>query len=486
MNLSLVKSLFKNRIFWYLFSRYFSLALQFLSSIFIALKLGVYHFGIWSFMLLLINIGSSCNWGIGNAATILLVQHKDDEKLCRSYVLNSLILVLLTALIPVAVTVYDRAIGIPFFEKYHLGNLIYAAGGVVILQYLCNFFVNIYRVKNRIMEIIIQQSLWPLIMTCLIFCSSGEKLLNLLAVGYIAALSVAVAVFTAFFHFRGSRSDVSITRSREIISKGFFLFLYNACFLAIMLSTKFLISYYYSVAEFGYFSFAFSLAQGVVLLIDSLIFLVFPKMIDMLKGNDVEQIRSAIKVLRENYLLPLHLLFYIILVISVPFFHFMPQYSKSFLPFVLILFTLVIYSNCFGYNSYLLAQNREKSFSLIVLTALCFNILLVWALVRFVQVQFEYGILATLLVYFLYSIAVNSYALYLTGVRNWRVYFRENLFSRANLIYIACLGALMHWGCSWLLFFTSFILFLMLHIKQIRQLAGNAVKLIRNDRLINV
>ena len=73
MLLNLLKKILQNKILWYMASRYMVLAIQFLASIFLAVKLGAYYFGIWSFVVLLASIGSNCNWGIGNAATIMLV-----------------------------------------------------------------------------------------------------------------------------------------------------------------------------------------------------------------------------------------------------------------------------------------------------------------------------------------------------------------------------------------------------------------------------
>ena len=101
----LLKSALKNKIFWYLACRYMVWGIQFLASIFLAVKLGAYYFGIWSFILLLVNIGSACNWGIGSAATILLVQNKEDQSLCSRYTFNSLLLVLLTFIPPVLIAV---------------------------------------------------------------------------------------------------------------------------------------------------------------------------------------------------------------------------------------------------------------------------------------------------------------------------------------------------------------------------------------------
>ena len=145
-----------------------------------------------------------------------------------------------------------------------------------------------------------------------------------------------------------------------------------------------------------------------------------------------------------------------------------------------------MYSNCFGYNSYLLAQNREKSFSLIVFIALLANVLLVWLLGGVLGIRFEYVILGTLFVYFLYSIAVNCYALYCLGERNLLIYLRENFVSASIIIYFTALILVILIGCYWWIFAGIFIIFILFHIPQLGCLVKNALKLAHNDKLINV
>ena len=484
MKLDFFIAVFKNKIFWYLASRYMVLGIQFLASIFLAVKLGAYYFGIWNFILLLVNIGSSCNWGIGSAATILLVQNKEDQSLCSRYTFNSLLLVLLTFIPPVLIAGYDRVIGISVLAKYHLGNLIYAVTAIVLLQYVCNFFINVFRVKNRIVEIIIQQSLWPVCMLLAVFFAQGKNLLTLLTVSYIAALLIPVIIFVSKKQvcFTGKPEK---TLMKEIAKKGFFLFLYNACFLFIVLTTKLQVSYFYSVQEFGYFSFAFALAQGIMLLLDSLIFLLFPKMIDMLKGNDTQKIIAGIDLLRKNYILPLHLLFYTVLAVSPVFFYFLPQYAQSYRPFLLILFTLLMYSHCFGYNSYLLAQNKEKEFTAIVFGALILNNMIVYAFIWF-NCKFELVILGTLSAYTIYSVIVNCYALYCLKESDLKIYIKKNLPADLLTLYFATLLLTILCKNSGHFFVVPLILFVLLNCSRLKNMFCGALQLLKNDKFINV
>ena len=485
MMLNVLKSALKNKIFWYLASRYGVMGLQFLTTIFIAVKLGAYYFGIWSFIILLTTIGSQFNWGIGSAVTVLCVQHKEDEQKCLNYIFNSLCLVLFTAVLPVAVTAYDRFFGIPLFEKYHLNNLIYAVCLLVILQYFANLFINIFRFRNKLIEVMIQQTLWPALMFCLIFSAAEKTLLFLLVSGYVSASLLALAIFVYRSGKECFKGHFSAITCRELFGKGFFLFLYNAGFLLIILSTKTMISSCYPVEEFGYFSFAFALANGVNLLLESLLFLAMPKMIDLLKGDDKPAIQEAILMMRKNYLTPLYLLFYMVVAGSIVFFYLLPQYSRSYLPFLLIMFTLVSYSTCFGYNMYLIAQNREKLLALLVGGGLLLNILAVYFIIAVLKLSFEFAILGTLITYIIYSFAVNLCAQHLLGDRKPASFFRVNLPVLQTLLWCATLIlVLLRQHPLWLLL--PLAAYICCNLSSLKEVGKNVLKLIKNDKVLHV
>ena len=404
-----LKSALKNKIFWYLVSRYLTFGIQFITSIYIAVKLGAYYFGIWSFFLLLINIGTQVNWGIGNAINILLVQNREDDSKCKTYILNSLVLTGAISILPLMILLIDRIFRIPILEKYNLGNLIYVAAVIVILNYIIGFFSNVFRVKNRILEIAISQSLPPFLLLAVMFFAKGETLLILLASAYMIAYLGSAVLF-----LRGGYIDfqVRIQKNvmREIFYKGIFLFLYNACFMFILLSSKFLISRYYSVKEFGYFAFAFSLAWAALLMVDSFSFLIFPKMIDLLKGKENKVILPKIEFMHKQYVTCVHLLFYLAIPGCWVLLHFIPKYQAAFPAFVVVVLTIMIYTQCFGYNTYMLAQNKEKIIALFAFGTVILNIGMMLFFIKVYNVPFSKAMLGTVIAYIPYTLAVGLYA----------------------------------------------------------------------------
>lgn len=409
------QALLRNKIFWYLASRYGTFAIQFLTSIWLAVKLGPYYFGLWSFILLLVNIGSQCNWGIANAVNILLVQHKDDRARCAAYEFNSLVMTGTICVVPFLVALYDTFWPIPLFAKYQLGHLSYAVAFIVACFYLNLLFINVLRVKNRILEIAISQSLFPVLTFAVIFFATDRQLLNLLVGAYVVAMLVSIFLFVrtkcvSLF------SSISASVMREIAVKGFYLFLYNACFYLIMLSTKMLISAYYPVETFGYFAFAFNVANATTLLIDSLMFLLFPKMIDILKGADAAAIRGKLVVARICYITTMSVLFAGMVVAFCLLARFLPQYAPSFPIFLGIACSMLVYMFCFGYNIYMLAQNHERRMAGYSAVGMVCNILCVWALAAVFKVSAAMCMAGTVVAYLVYVWLVNGFARRRTGL----------------------------------------------------------------------
>ena len=477
----LLRSALKNKIFWYLASRYMVLGIQFLASIFLAIKLGAYNFGVWSFILLLVHIGTSFNWGIGNAATILLVQHKEDKQKCQDYIFNSMILTVLISILPCVVAAYDRILGIALFDKYHLGNKIYIVVFLIVASYFSSLLMNISRVKNRIGEITVAQMLWPFLMCVTLFCATEKALLFSLLLVYVIASGIGLAIYLLPRQISFS-GHFSTSYLREIFIKGFFLFLYNAGFSFIVLSTKTIVGKYYSVEEFSYFSFAFSLAYGIMLLIDSLLFIIFHKMVEMLRGDDREKISNTLKFMRRNYLYMLHLLFYFVLAASGIFVVLFPKYAKSFDSFILIIFSLTMHSYCFGYNTYLLAQNKEKQMALFTGLALLFNIAAALVLVCVLQCKFSYVILATLLTYGIYSAVVNWYALRVAGLdKSWKELIRSIFIPRLTPLYlITLLLVLLQFDKRYI--FLPLIAFLLLNMFELKNIFCNISQMLNNKK----
>lgn len=385
-----------------MFSRYFTYAIQFLNSVMIAVKLGPYYFGIWGFILLLLNYFRIIDFGISNATNILIVQNRDDRTQLSPISSNAIYLVSAVNFIVIIFCCYYYFVGSAFFDKYSVNAFIWYILIVAVITNYNVLFMNLYRVQNSLKEISLFQSMVPLIMFVITFFFTGKELLDYLIFANVFGGFISFIIFIK----NGKIPKLvkcNIEICKIIMNKGFYLFIYSISFYLIILSIKTLISIYYSVNEFGLFSFSYTLGNSVLLFLQALTFIVFPKIIDKLKGTDFNVIRSTLNSIRISYVSMAFGLVFAVLMLFPFLLGFIPKYKDSFSTLSLVMLTVVLYTNSFGYGTFLMAQNFERINALISFLSLVVNVLLALFLILFLRVQYQYVILATIGSYILYT-----------------------------------------------------------------------------------
>ncbi len=397
----MIRLLVKNKIFLFLSTRYLTYFVQFIVSMVVALKLGPYYFGIWGFLLLLLNYLQLFNFGISHAMNVLLVQYKDDVPKRNQYVVTSFFLTGILAFLIILFAIYYFAFDIPIFEKYQGGWLVYLVCVIGICSHFNNLFMVIYRVNNRVYEISFYQSIVVALTFISLFIATDRILLIYLLFAYIIGHLLAILVFTvgkvATF---SSKPDMSVANS--ILKKGKYLFIYNISFYFIVIATRSIISYFYTVEEFGYFTFAFNIANAILLFLEGFTFLVLPKVIDRLSSPDSTAIKYNLKFIRTNFVTLSQGFMYVAMVVFPLFLSFFPKYKGTLEVLNLTTLTLLAYTNGEGYGAYLMAQNREKTISALAFTVLVLNISIALFLAVIIKTSYSYVILASLISYFIY------------------------------------------------------------------------------------
>jgi len=397
-----IKKILSNKVILYLLSRYTTYFIQLITSIIIAVKLGPFYYGIWGFILLLINYFQIFNFGVSNSIGILMVQYKNDNHKVNDFIKSSFLLIGLLSFIVVIIAFYYYFIGIPFFSKYKIGNLFYFVCLIAIMSYFNFLLLSIYRVKNRLFEIAFFQSIIPLLIFILVFIFQEEILLKSLIGAYLFGHLLSLILF-----LKGKtlpkNGNVNIRYASIIINKGFYLFIYNLCFYLIIISSKTIISIFYSVEEFGIFTFSYTLANALMLLLEAFSFLVFPKIIDKLNSDNPIIVVNNINVIRTNYVTLAHGFVYLALIFFPLIIKLLPKFHDAYLSLSLLSLTIVLYTNSFGYNTYLLAKNNEKIVSKVSLFSLFLNIIISLLLVYLFKVRFEVLIFAISFSYLFYG-----------------------------------------------------------------------------------
>lgn len=383
-------------------SRYMTYALQFISTLLIAVRLGPSDFGVWSFVLLIVGIFNIVDFGISNSANVLLVHDKRNEQLEQVHIKSTIVVNLVLALLVCSLFVIFSNLDIPLLKKYHAEDFYFHIMVIIILYYFNKSFATIYRVKNRLLEVALFQSTVPLLLfISVIFIQSD--LLDYLVGSYIVGYVFVFIVFLIGGKI-SIRGKMSLEDMVCLVKKGFWLFMYNSAFYLIMYLSSTQVSLRYTVEEFGKYNFSGTLANAVVLLVDAFSFIIFPKLIDRLSGDNYPQIKDTIRMIRLNYTTLVNTLIYA----ALPFFYIfcmiLPKYEDTGPTLCFAALALVPYAAAFGINTFLIAQNREKKLSLISICCLVFNTLLVFVMTYIIKVDYYYVYLCIAVTNILYTL----------------------------------------------------------------------------------
>jgi len=398
----------KNKVIGYVASRYLTYILQFINSLFIAAYLGPYYLGIWGFVTLIGQYMGQLNFGISYSVNAIIAVRKEKEWYVQKVIGSSIYMVIGISLLFAIFFITTKICNFNIGDKYDFSKYGFAVLLTGILVYFNNLFGTIFRVYGRLFEIAFNQSLFPVLTLFVIIFYRGNHLLWALVV--LNFFATIISFFLFILKSPVKLKPLFIPKLFLFIQKkGWYLYVYNASFYLIVISTRSFVSAYYSVKEFGYFTFAFSLANAVMLLLDSFSFLIYPKILNRFANSSNEKVMHILEALRKSYITTAHLLAHLVLFMCPLFFMFYPKYESSRFVFGLILLTVVLYTNAFGYSGLLIAKGKEKKLSLLSFLSLCINIIATLILVLFVKVPYSYVMLSTMISYCFFVFSLEYY-----------------------------------------------------------------------------
>lgn len=482
--LTYLKNIIGNKVVIYLVTRYFIYFLSFISSLVIANKLGPYYMGIWGFILLILRYFHLIDFGIGNSMTVILVKNKKEQRTQAEYEVTAMILLGLMSLCIVIISIYNYCHGISWVEKYDLGALFYVVMGIAIMQYYNDYFLKVYRAKGKIFEFTFYQSILQILTFIVIFFVKGERLIILLTLALLFGHTLSLLLFALGkgIHFYGKPS---IIKGKTIINKGLFLFVYNFSFYMIIVSTKTLIGAYYSIEEFGYFTFSYTIAHAALLLLTAFSSLITPKLIDKFNTEDINEIDRTVRLIRIDYVYLSHGLMYAAMMLFPILLLLMPKYAVTIQVLNLTALATVLYTNSFGYTSFLMSKNKEKILAKNSFFSLIINVLLIYVLILVFKVTYTYVVIGTLLSYFAFAyFTVYSGKKELSQPTDCISILRECFPIGILVPFVGAIGITLL-NISYLMFI-PFILFITLNMKEIKEIFLSLKKIIFKPQIVDV
>ncbi|RHE91398.1 lipopolysaccharide biosynthesis protein [Bacteroides intestinalis] len=480
-----IKLFLTNKILIYLASRYISYGVQFFVSLIIAAKMGPYFFGIYGFITLILNYCAVISFGIPASLNVLLVHHKTQENTCGNYIGNALLFYTIQSLLLFVLYLVLVISDIEIDNNYPIKEYYLLIAIIASLNYFNSIFINVLRIKNKVNQLSVVQSLNVLLNVIVVCIVKGENLIiALLLCNLISGIASVIVTKLCDALPPLKKILIKITFLKEILGKGMYLFFCNSCFAFILISIRSLISANYKVEEFGAFTFSFSIANSVMLLLEALMTIIFPKLVDLLSFNDNKIVENTLEKLRGTYISSAHLLIYVAMLFFPILLNFMPKYSNALTSMNLIALAVLMNTNSSGYSTLLISKNKERTSAVLSMTALIINIILGYSLISFFHVGFSYVILAALFTYIYFSFMVvvegRKCLCKSSMVSTFKSFFPIKLF----IPYLVALiiSCLQYENFIWL----PLVLYMILNKRDIFMMFNTAKKLIINPDIINI
>lgn len=482
---SIITSALKNKVILFIFSRYGTYLIHFINSLFIAVYLGPYYLGIWGFISLVTQYMNHLCFGISDAVTAIISVKKEKEFYVKKVIGTAITMLLALSVLAILLFTINEVGNLNLGSKYNFSTYAPAVVLIGILGYFNTLFNHVFRVYGKLFEIAFSQTVFPLLILIAVIFFRNSELVWALVFANVAAFLLSLVMYLVKLPI--NIKPVFIYRIfKKIQIKGWHLFVYNTSFYFIIISTRSFVSGFYSVEEFGYFTFAFTLANVMLLLLQSFSYLIYPKILNRFAhSNDAHNTELLIK-LRNAYVTTSHLLIHLAILLFPVFLVFFPQYDKATEAFKLIALAIVLYTNSFGYSGLLIAKSFEKKLGRLAFSALLINIVGALGLIYFLKVPFTLVILATMLSYFVYVFMLGNLGRKMLHLNNSIVAIIKDIYPLRLLIpYVLSLLFIL-FSLPNIYFMVPLVLFVILNLKVLMNLKGLVKSILVNPNLINI
>lgn len=478
-----------NQTFLFLIFKYITYFIQFILVFYLAIKLDLYYFGVWSFILLILSYFQIFNLGISNSIAVLLIKHKKSEEMSNKYISNGFFLILLLNALLVVLGILFYFLGSTYLEKYDIKNQLIFIVTIAIFFHLNSFYMTVFRIKNFLFQITFFQFIIPFLTLLSAFFFDTKTLLYTLIFVYLLGHFISFFIFT-----RSNIVNVVLKNIIDkqillnIISKGIFLFLFNFLFQLLLISLRSIIGYFFSVHDFGVFSFSFQVSNSILLLFEGFIFLIFPKIIDKFNtGSDFDS-EKLINNFSISYSVAISLTVYISLFFFPFFISLYPKYYEALLGLNIASIAILFQSKLMGFNAFLISKNKEKLLFFYTLLALILNVIIGLIIIVIFKLSYNWIYLSLILTYIFLSICY-SYSSFKILKNNYSL-IKAIKYSINLKMILPVFSAFFVFNNNYhnfnLLLFLPFLLFVILNLKEIFKMFRLIVVFLNNPAILKI
>ncbi|MCS2452130.1 hypothetical protein AAH174_14205 [Bacteroides thetaiotaomicron] len=356
-----MKKIISNGKVVFILSKYATYAIYFIISLVIANKLGLFYFGIYGFLKLIIQYFTYSNLGVNYSSLVIMSEDANKDITKNSSILTSSIIITFFSLtffylIFVAIcNLYD----IEFYNRFNIGQYVFYIFFIVLIKQINQLYINIYRVYDRLKIIN-----WAYIIPCIgefiiLFTGNGKRLLDNIMWAMVFSNGIVFIIFLVDAKFSIS-NNIDIKATKKLVRRGIMLLLYNISFYFIVLVAKSYISSEFQIEDFAQYSFSYNISDAVMLLNSSVSFFIYPNLINKLSSsNSTDNSLLLMREMQQYYMIAASLVIIIALIAS----HFLqlivPDYVKSEYILQILLLSQLLVANSFIMTTFLVQQKKE-------------------------------------------------------------------------------------------------------------------------------
>lgn len=408
----------------YVTLRYITYILQFLNAILLARCFGEYDFGVYSFMILIISYMQYSNLGINDSLNTEYAINKSDKIKAtaiwdNAWTVNFLINIVLGIVCTVIFLCTDN-----LFTSYHFNEYRYALLGTCIIMNLSKIYTTYYRLNGKLVKINIQQILPNLTVFILLLIYWNDLSVSAITTALLISNAIALVIFRIGLP-RIPKFSLNKTLSFLLIKRGITLLLYNLSFYLLTVIASSIVSIFYSVETFGYYSFANTLVNGVVTAGGAFMFIFYPKILNRLNTDSVAAV-NLIQRIREVYIVFMDVISLVSILFVIVLTAILPQYGSAMvIMYSILILGRIINNASSGYATLLIAQGKENHLVRYGFLSVLF-VGVSGIFIHYGNLSVEYIAISVAIASFLYTfLVVNKALCYINGSRSFSFIFRE-------------------------------------------------------------
>jgi len=477
----------KSSVFKFIFTKYLAFGIQLINSFLIAKYLGVFYFGLYGFFSLVLSYLLYGNFGVNYSINVIVSQDVKAIEKNSAYFSQAIIFTVFMYLIFFLVYILLKfAFSFNYFEEYLFDKYFYVTILIALLQNINNTYVSIYRIYNKLDAVNYFYLTLPTINLIMILFFNDITLFWSLIFANVFANIVNLYIFSnkspITFNFK-----FNFYVCRIIIVRGFYLLLFVLSSVLLINIVKSVIVANYNIEEFALFTFSISFVASSIMLIESINFLFFPKMLNKFsKLNTSNEIQDLLTKIRELYLpIVIFTLFGTIMILPLVF-KFLPKYYGAFTTIGFLSLYQLFNANNFGFTTLLLQKNKENYVTLIGFFTIGLFVLFSFIGIKYFKVDFS--VIGLILAFVM---MINNFLVFYFGSKivllktDLYLIIKDSLNIKYILPFLLCV-MLLQINKNYLFVLLFFIAFILLNYKILIKNVKFAVNLIKHNEKLEL